>query len=114
MVPLPCRFPLWTAAVAVVIFLFSGCLAKPIIYSTSWCEYCKSAQEYLYFRGISYIDKDVETDKAALAELTAKCLAAGLAPPEVVPYLDIHGDLVIGFNREHIDKLLKKWKYPVR
>ena len=34
--------------------------AKVIIYSTTWCAFCKTEEQYLERLGVSYIKKDVE------------------------------------------------------
>ena len=38
---------------------------KVIMYSTRWCDYCKSARSYFTANGISFIDYDIEKDKNA-------------------------------------------------
>jgi mycoredoxin len=39
--------------------------AKVIIYSTTWCAFCKTEEQYLDRLGVSYIKKDIEEDKEA-------------------------------------------------
>lgn len=36
-----------------------------VLYSTSWCGYCKQARAYFQQNGISYTDRDIEKDPAA-------------------------------------------------
>lgn len=36
-----------------------------VMYSTSWCGYCKKARQYFAANGIDYIDYDIEQDVAA-------------------------------------------------
>lgn len=74
------------------------------IYSTTWCAFCKTEKQYLDRLGIAYIEKDVETDKAAYEELMSKNGGSF----QGVPVTDIAGDLVLGFDRAKIDHLIKQ------
>ena len=38
---------------------------KVIMYSTSWCKYCKKARRYFKANGIRYVEYDIEKDQAA-------------------------------------------------
>jgi glutaredoxin-like YruB-family protein len=78
--------------------------AKIIIYSTTWCAFCKTEKQYLDKKGIAYIEKDVEEDKAAYEELMKKNGGAF----QGVPVTDVAGDLVLGFDRLKIDSLIKE------
>lgn len=72
------------------------------IYSTSWCGYCKMAMKYLNDKGISYADKNVETDADAHAELMHKINGDFRG----VPVIDIDGTIILGFDRPRIDAAL--------
>jgi glutaredoxin-like YruB-family protein len=76
---------------------------KVIIYSTTWCAFCKTEEQYLQKLGVQYVKKDVEEDKAAYEELMEKNGGAF----QGVPVTDIAGELVLGFDRRKIDELLK-------
>lgn len=75
-----------------------------IIYSTTWCAFCKTEKQYLDKLGISYVEKDIEADKEAYDELMGKNGGAF----QGVPVTDIAGDLVLGFDRAKIDSLIKE------
>jgi glutaredoxin-like YruB-family protein len=75
-----------------------------IIYSTAWCAFCKTEKQYLDKKGISYVVKDIEEDKAAYEELMAKSDGGY----QGVPVTDIAGTLVLGFDRLKIDSLIKE------
>jgi glutaredoxin-like YruB-family protein len=77
---------------------------KVIIYSTTWCAFCKTEEQYLTKLGVSYVKKDIEEDKEAYEELMSKS-GGGY---QGVPVTDIAGDLVLGFDRAKIDTLLKE------
>lgn len=78
--------------------------AKIIIYSTTWCAFCKTEEQYLTKKGIAYVKKDVEEDKEAYEELMQKNGGAF----QGVPVTDIAGELVLGFDRLKIDALIKE------
>ncbi len=77
---------------------------KVIIYSTTWCAFCRTEEQYLERLGVSYTKKDIEVDKAAYEELMQKNGGAF----QGVPVTDIAGELVLGFDRAKIDTLLKE------
>lgn len=76
-----------------------------IVYKTSWCGVCKQVEAYLQRKGVEYIAKDIETDRAAAAELQAKAKQAGV-PTGSVPMIDVGGQLLRGFDRKRLDQLL--------
>ena len=78
--------------------------AKVTIYSTTWCAFCKTEKQYLEKLGVSFIEKDIEADSDAHAELMGKIGGSFRG----VPVTDIDGDLVLGFDRPKIDALLKE------
>lgn len=78
--------------------------AKVIIYSTTWCAFCKTEKQYLDRLGVAYVEKDVEEDKEAYEELMSKNGGAF----QGVPVTDIAGDLVLGFDRPKIDALVRE------
>jgi len=71
------------------------------VYSTPTCPYCKMAKTYLDEKGIKYQDFDVTQDAAAKDEMIEKSGQMG------VPVITVDGELVIGFDRERLDNLLK-------
>lgn len=77
---------------------------KVILYSTTWCAFCKTEEQYFQKLGVEYVKKDVEEDKAAYEELMQKNGGAF----QGVPVTDIGGEIVLGFDRAKIDSLLKE------
>ncbi|HEU0266642.1 MAG TPA: glutaredoxin domain-containing protein [Candidatus Saccharimonadaceae bacterium] len=73
------------------------------IYSTTWCAFCKTEQQYLEKLGVKYVKKDIEEDKAAYDELMGKISGTF----QGVPVTDIAGEVILGFNRPKIDEALK-------
>jgi glutaredoxin len=74
-----------------------------IIYSTTWCAFCKTEEEYLDKLGVKHITKDIEADKEAYEELMKKSGGSFTG----VPVTDIAGELILGFDRPKIDATLK-------
>lgn len=76
---------------------------KPvIIYSTTWCAFCKRAKDYFTQKGIAYEDKDVEQDAAAYEELMKK-IGGNF---QGVPVIDVKGSIILGFDQSKIDAAL--------
>lgn len=70
------------------------------VYSTTTCPWCVKAKDYLKSKGIAYEDINVSLDPAAAKEMIEKSGQRG------VPVLDINGNIVVGFDKPQIDKLL--------
>lgn len=77
-----------------------------ILYATSWCGACAAARDWLTARGVRYLEKDVEKDARAQAELMLKARRAGLAV-NGVPVLEVRGQLMLGFDAARLEQLLK-------
>jgi len=70
------------------------------IYSTPTCVYCKTLKEYLKNRDIGFEDIDVSKDEKELQKMIKD------SGQMAVPVVNIDGEIVIGFDKEKIDKLL--------
>ena len=75
---------------------------KVIVYSTSWCGFCSAEKDWLEHIGVKFEDKDIEEDTAAREELLAKMNGEFRG----VPVTDINGEIVLGFDRAKLSKLL--------
>jgi len=75
-------------------------VVKVTVYSTQTCPYCRMAKEYLASKGVPYEDVDVSKDHARAQEMIDKSGQMG------VPVLDINGTIIVGFDKEAIDKSL--------
>jgi len=71
------------------------------IYSTPTCVYCNNLKEYLTKLNIAFEDVDVANDEKELEKMVAISGQMG------VPVVEIDGNVVIGFDKEKIDELLK-------
>jgi glutaredoxin len=79
------------------------------IYMASWCGACRATAKYLRSRNIPFVEKDIEKDAAAAAEMQQKAKAAGQTP-RGVPVIDFRGHLLLGFDQAAIDRLIAEHK----
>ncbi|MBU3203008.1 glutaredoxin domain-containing protein [Clostridium algidicarnis] len=70
------------------------------VYSTETCPWCIKVKEYLRENKISFNEKDINLDRNAAIEMMSKSGQGG------VPVLDIDGKIIVGFDKENIDKVL--------
>lgn len=71
------------------------------IYSTPTCPWCKKTKEYLKSKSIDFIDVNVADDMKEREEMRSLSNQSG------VPVINIDGNIVVGFNKGEIDKLIK-------
>ena len=71
------------------------------IYSTPTCVYCKTLKGYFKKNIIEFEDIDISKDEQQLQKMIKDSGQMG------VPVVDIDGEIIIGFDKEKIDKLLK-------
>lgn len=76
-------------------------MPKIKIYSTPTCPYCHLLEDYLRSHNIAFESFDVSKDKKALKELQQKTSSLS------VPVIDIDGEIIVGFDKPKIDKILK-------
>ncbi|MBI3337515.1 MAG: NrdH-redoxin [Candidatus Staskawiczbacteria bacterium] len=71
------------------------------IYTTPTCVYCVTLKEYFKSQNIDFQEIDVSKNDEHLQEMIKISNQMG------VPVVDIDGQIVIGFNKPKIDKILK-------
>ena len=71
------------------------------VYTTPACPYCFTLMEFLKEHNIKFEEIDVSKDKKAREEIIKKSGQMG------VPVIEIDGQIVVGFDKEKIVKLLK-------
>lgn len=82
-----------------------GADKQVIVYSTSWCGACRAARSWLNSHGVPFVDKDIEKDARAAAELMQKAKQAGISASGV-PVIDVRGTLIQGFDPDRLTALL--------
>lgn len=70
------------------------------IYSTDWCPWCVKAKKYFDSKNIEFTELIVADDKENREEVFK------VSGQRSVPVIDINGEIVVGFDREKIDKVL--------
>ena len=78
----------------------AGGQPEVVLYTTTWCGWCRKTIAHLDQNGIRYDNRDIERDREAYAELKRKTGSTA------VPVIEIDGELVRGFDRNRIDDLL--------
>ncbi len=72
------------------------------VYSTNSCPWCVKAKNYLSSVGVAFEEFNVQEDMTARDEMINKSKQMG------VPVLDINGTVIVGFDKNAIDKALNK------
>ena len=75
-------------------------MPKIDIYTTPTCGYCKMAKEYFQSKGWEYTEHNVFEDEKAREDMITKSGQMG------VPVIEIDGKIIVGFNKEEIEKAL--------
>ena len=76
-----------------------------IIYGASWCGACKSAASYLKQKGVAFVERDIEKEPEARAEMLEKARAQGVNASGI-PVIDVYGKLMGGFDPVAMDRML--------
>ena len=70
-----------------------------VVFTSNTCPYCTLAKDYLEEKGVSYTEKNVQTDKTARQELMNMGHMG-------VPVVVIDGEEIVGFDKDKIESLL--------
>ena len=73
---------------------------KVKVYSTKTCPWCHKTKEFLNDKKVKFDDIDVGADQKAANEMVEKSGQMG------VPVTDIDGKIIVGFDKEAIEKAL--------
>jgi len=73
-----------------------------ILFTQQGCGPCQKVKEYLQNKKVVFSTKDIGKDKTALKELVEQYHS------QSTPTTIINGQVVIGFNKDRIDKLLER------
>jgi glutaredoxin len=74
--------------------------AEVVVYTTSWCGWCRKTLAWLDERGVSYENRDIERSDAWRDELVEKTGSVS------IPVVEIDGQLVRGFDPGRMGELL--------
>lgn len=77
-----------------------------IVYGAEWCKPCHDAAAYLKARGVTVVEKDVDADESAQAEMNKK-LERIKAPGASIPIIDVMGQILVGFSPRALEKAVE-------
>jgi glutaredoxin 3 len=77
-------------------------MQKIKVYSTPTCPYCHMVKQFLDEKGVEYEDINVAEDHEAAMEMVGKSGQMG------VPQTEINGKIIVGFDREGIERELER------
>ena len=75
-------------------------MARPVIFSTSTCSWCRRSKRYFREQGVSFKEINVERDPDAARDLVKKTGQGG------VPVIKIGGAWIVGFDKGRIEREL--------
>jgi glutaredoxin-like YruB-family protein len=72
-----------------------------VVYTTSWCGWCRKTLAYLDQNGVDYENRDIEADDAWREELEEKTGSTS------IPVVEIDGEIIRGYDPGRMRKLLE-------
>jgi glutaredoxin len=82
-----------------------------VLYSATWCGFCKKAKAWLTKNDVPFLERDVEKTPGAQTELDEKLKQAGVTGGGI-PVIDWAGTIVMGFDAGRLERL--RMESPVR
>lgn len=76
------------------------------IYSTTTCPYCKMLKDYLVSKNISFVEKLVDQDETAKAEMASVSGGFLGVPFTVIVKSDNTKETVVGFDKGKLEEIL--------
>lgn len=77
-------------------------MSKVKLYSTPTCVYCRMAKDFFHKNNVAYEEFNVAEDDRAREEMIKSSGQFG------VPVITVDNQVIVGFNREALAKLLIK------
>lgn len=74
--------------------------ANVVVYTAQWCGFCHAVKDYLSKKGVSFTEKDIDTNPAYAEEAVKKSGQTG------IPVVEIGDTIIVGFDRSRIDAAL--------
>jgi len=71
-----------------------------VVYTTSWCGWCRKTLGFLTRRGVAFENRDIEADEAWREELIEK--TGGTS----IPVVEIDGEIIRGYDPDRMAELL--------
>jgi len=76
-------------------------MSKIIVYSTPTCPWCHTLKDFLKEKNIEFEEIDISKDQEKSKEMIDKSGQMG------VPQIEINGKMIVGFDKEAIEKELE-------
>lgn len=70
------------------------------VYTSNTCPWCTKVKNYLKKNKIKYNEVNISMDRMAAMEMVRKSGQMG------VPVVEINGRIIVGFDKDEIDRLL--------
>lgn len=70
------------------------------VYATPTCPHCHHVKDFLNRRGVEFVERDVSAERGAAEEMFRMSGQMG------VPVVVVDGEVVVGFNRGALERLL--------
>lgn len=80
-----------------------------VLYMTRWCRYCAKARDFLKSLKVEFKEKDIEDNPRAMQELVEFARQKGVEL-RGVPVVRIGDELVLGYNPQRIEALVRSLK----
>lgn len=74
------------------------------VYSTPNCPWCKKVKTYLKSKNVEFEDINVKADREQKEEMMK------LSGQKSVPVVNVDGKIILGFDKNAIDKYIEKYK----
>src|SRR5262245_23770575 len=71
-----------------------------VVYTTSWCGWCRKTLKFLDERGVAFENRDIEADETWRDELRDKTGSTS------IPVVEIDGEIIRGYDPARMDELL--------
>ena len=72
-----------------------------MVYTTSWCGWCRKTIKYLTNRGVPFENRDIEAERTWRRELKQKTGSTS------VPVVEIDGQIIRGYDPDRMAELLR-------
>ena len=76
-------------------------MRKVIIYTTTYCPWCKKTKEFFKEHKVSFIERNVEESEKFAREMIERSGQQG------VPVIEIGKEIVVGFDEQRLRRVLK-------